>query len=228
MTGRPTVYKKSNLNDNGLVRRRRRCVLRRPRDHEGAGLQEGRHGRRLLRVVLLEHGRRPAVVLEVGELRVVVFFREWVVLPPRGVWMVIMIVVFGVVVLLLVMVVVIVVVAVVVLIVVLVVVGMIMQDWSKVETKIPEPGFIGVKGHGVGVMVAASVVANVKEAYVEVVEVEVIEEALKVAVELRARDGAGEVVHAGDVGAVVDGGLQVAPLDRRGHVYVNRGRTVDR
>ena len=125
------------------------------------------------------------------EFRVVVFLREGVV----------SVVVFGLLVMVL-MVVIVVIVAVVAVVVFAVV--LIMQDGPKVEAEVPEPGVLGLEGH---LVVLASTspaldVANVKETHVECVE-----EALEVVVELGARDGAGEVVHAGDVGPVVDGRL---------------------
>ena len=129
------------------------------------------------------------------EFRVVVFLREGIV----------SVVVFGllVMVLMVVIVVAVAVVAVVVFAVVLVI-NLIMQDGPKVEAEVPEPGVLGLEGDLV-VLASNSPaldVANVKETHVEGVE-----EALEVVVELGARDGAGEVVHAGDVGPVVDGGL---------------------
>ena len=128
------------------------------------------------------------------EFRVVVFLREGIV----------SVVVFGLLVMVLMVVIVVVVVAVVVFAVVLVI-NLIMQDGPKVEAEVPEPGVLGLEGDLVVLSPNSSSaldVANVKETHVEGVE-----EALEVVVELGARDGAGEVVHAGDVGPVVDGGL---------------------
>ena len=130
------------------------------------------------------------------EFRVVVFLREGIV----------SVVVFGllVMVLMVVIVVAVAVVAVVVFAVVLVI-DLIMQDGPKVEAEVPEPGVLGLEGDLVVLAPnpsSALDVTNVKETHVEGVE-----EALEVVVELGARDGAGEVVHAGDVGPVVDGGL---------------------
>ena len=128
------------------------------------------------------------------EFRVVVFLREGLV----------SVVVFGLLVMVVLMVVIVVVVAVVVFAVVLVI-NLIMQDGPKVEAEVPEPGVLGLEGDLVVLAPNSSSaldVANVKETHVEGVE-----EALEVVVELGARDGAGEVVHAGDVGPVVDGRL---------------------
>ena len=126
----------------------------------------------------------------------VVFLREGIV----------SVVVFGLLVkvLMVVIVVAVAVVAVVVFAVVLVI-NLIMQDGPKVEAEVPEPGVLGLEGDLVVLAPnpsSALDVANVKETHVEGVE-----EALEVVVELGARDGAGEVVHAGDVGPVVDGRL---------------------
>ena len=126
------------------------------------------------------------------EFRVVVFLREGLVT----------VVVFRLLVMVL-MVVIVVVVAVVAVVVFAVV--LIMQDGPKVEAEVPEPGVLGLEGDLVVLAPnpsSALDVANVKETHVEGVE-----EALEVVVELGARDGAGEVVHAGDVGPVVDGRL---------------------
>ena len=124
----------------------------------------------------------------------VVFLREGLV----------SVVVFGLLVMVVLMVVIVVVVAVVVFAVVLVI-NLIMQDGPKVEAEVPEPGVLLLEGDLIVLAPNSSSaldVANVKETHVEGVE-----EALEVVVELGARDGAGEVVHAGDVGPVVDGRL---------------------
>ena len=129
------------------------------------------------------------------EFRVVVFLREGLVTVG----------VFGLLVMVLMVVIVVVAVVAVVVFAVVLVINLIMQDGPKVEAEVPEPGVLGLEGDLVVLAPnpsSALDVANVKETHVECVE-----EALEVVVELGARDGAGEVVHAGDVGPVVDGML---------------------